>query len=132
MREDRVLIIEDNAMNLALAEFLLKRQGYQVFSASNAEQGMVMARSTLPDIILMDIQLPGMDGMTATKVLKGHPLTQDIPVVALTAHAMPGDREKFVQAGCNGYIAKPTDTKTFTQLVDELLDGQKKLASTSG
>jgi len=125
MREERVLIVEDNATNLALVEFLLKRYGYQVVSAPDAEHGVALARSLLPDLILMDIQLPGIDGVAAVKLLKGNPLTQDIPVVALTAHAMPGDDKKFAEAGCVGYIAKPIDTKTFIQTVTASLNGQK-------
>jgi two-component system cell cycle response regulator DivK len=102
-----VLIVEDNPANLKLARVVLERAGYAVLEAMDAEAGLALAREKRPDLILMDIQLPGMDGLTATSELKRDPATATIPVIALTAHAMKGDEEKIREAGCDGYLAKP-------------------------
>ncbi|MBC7837615.1 MAG: response regulator [Nitrospiraceae bacterium] len=103
----KVLIIEDNAANMKLATFLLESAGHTVLSATDAEAGLTSARGEHPDLILMDIQLPGMDGLEATVALKGDDVTRAIPVIALTALAMKGDEERIRAAGCEGYIAKP-------------------------
>ena len=103
----KVLIIEDSTANMALAVFILQTAGYIVLSAVDAETGLMMAREKQPDLILMDIQLPGMDGLEATAQLKCGELTRNIPVIALTALAMKGDEERIRAAGCDGYIAKP-------------------------
>ena len=102
-----VLIIEDNPSNMALAEFLLQSAGHTVLKATNAEAGLALARDEHPNLILMDIQLPGMDGLAATALLKKDDATRAIPVIALTALAMKGDEERIRAAGCDGYIAKP-------------------------
>ena len=112
-----VLIVEDNADNLKLATFLLQSAGHTVISASNAEAGLALARSDHPDIILMDIQLPGMDGLEATGLLKKDEQTRSIPVIALTALAMKGDEERIRAAGCDGYIGKPMRYKEFLAAV---------------
>ncbi|HEX3534389.1 MAG TPA: response regulator [Gemmatimonadaceae bacterium] len=109
----KVLIIEDNAANMRLATFLLKSAGHSVLCATDAESGLTLARAEQPDLILMDIQLPGMDGLEATALLKSDAATRDIPVVALTALAMKGDEERIRVAGCDGYIAKPLAYKEF-------------------
>jgi two-component system cell cycle response regulator DivK len=109
----RVLIIEDNAANMTLATFLLQSAGHSVLSASDAETGVTLARAQQPDLVLMDIQLPGMDGLEATALLKRDKSTRDIPVIALTALAMKGDEERILAAGCDGYIAKPLAYKDF-------------------
>jgi two-component system cell cycle response regulator DivK len=109
----RVLVIEDNAANMTFAVFLLKSAGHEVLSASDAEAGLALARDERPDLILMDIQLPGMDGLEATTVLKREEATRAIPVIALTALAMKGDEERIRAAGCDGYIAKPMGYKEF-------------------
>ena len=109
----KVLIVEDNPTNMTLAVFLLKSAHYSVLQATNAESGLTLARSEMPDLILMDIQLPGMDGLQATTLLKGDPVTRSIPVIALTALAMKGDEERIRAAGCDGYIAKPLAYKEF-------------------
>jgi two-component system cell cycle response regulator DivK len=109
----KVLIIEDNAANMTLATFLLQSAGHSVLSARDAETGLTMARSEQPDLVLMDIQLPGMDGLEATAMLKKDGATRDIPVVALTALAMKGDEERIRAAGCDGYIAKPLAYRDF-------------------
>ena len=103
----KVLIIEDNVANMALAVFLLESAGHTVLSAVNAEAGLTLARDERPSLILMDIQLPGMDGLEATALLKREDTTRDIPVIALTALAMKGDEARIRAAGCDGYLAKP-------------------------
>ena len=113
----RVLVVEDNAANLKLATFLLESAGHTVISAPDAEVGLALARDEQPNLILMDIQLPGMDGLEATGLLKRDPATRDIPVIALTALAMKGDEERIRAAGCDGYVAKPLDYKSFLATV---------------
>jgi two-component system cell cycle response regulator DivK len=119
----KILLVEDNPANLTLATFLLQSAGYTVISATDAEVGVAMARHEQPDLILMDIQLPGMDGLEATAVLKSDDATRDIPVIALTALAMKGDEERILAAGCDGYIAKPLEYKEFLAKVGRRLDG---------
>jgi two-component system cell cycle response regulator DivK len=113
----RVLIVEDNAANMTFAVFLLKSVGHEVLSAFDAEAGLAIARAEHPDLILMDIQLPGMDGLEATALLKLDAATRAIPVVALTALAMKGDEERIRAAGCDGYIAKPIAYKAFLEAI---------------
>ena len=113
----RVLIIEDNPTNMTLAVFLLQSAGHSVVSATDAEAGLALARSDRPDLILMDIQLPGMDGLEATRQLKQDASTRAIPVIALTALAMKGDEERIRAAGCDGYIAKPMRYQAFLATV---------------
>ncbi|MDP9085005.1 MAG: response regulator [Pseudomonadota bacterium] len=108
-----VLIVEDNAINMQLTTFLLQSAGHTVLSAMDAENGLALARAGHPNLILMDIQLPGMDGLEATGLLKQSAATQSIRVVALTALAMKGDEERIRAAGCDGYIAKPMRYKEF-------------------
>jgi two-component system, cell cycle response regulator DivK len=108
-----VLIVEDNPANMTLAIFLLQSAGHAVLSAIDAEAGLTLARAQQPDLILMDIQLPGMDGLEATALLKRDAATRSIPVIALTALAMKGDEERIRAAGCDGYIAKPLAYRDF-------------------
>ena len=117
----KVLVVEDNATNMTLATFLLKSVGHTVLSATDAEAGLALARDEQPELILMDIQLPGMDGLQATVLLKGDPATRAIPVIALTALAMKGDEARIRTAGCDGYIAKPMRYQEFLQTVAEQL-----------
>jgi two-component system, cell cycle response regulator DivK len=117
----KVLVIEDNPTNMKLAHLLLKTSGHDVLQAVNALDGIDIARKELPAVILMDIQLPGMDGLTATRMLKQESITSHIKIIALTAFAMKGDEEKMRQAGCDGYIAKPIRYKEFLETVDGLL-----------
>ena len=117
----RVLIIEDNPTTMTLAVFLLRSAGHAVLSATDAEAGLAMARAERPDLILMDIQLPGMDGLEATRVLKGDDATRAIPVIALTALAMKGDEERIRAAGCDGYIGKPMRYKEFLSAIETIL-----------
>ncbi len=103
----KILVVEDNATNMKLAILLLKTAGYTVIGAADAEAGLTMARAEQPNLILMDIQLPGMDGLEATALLKKDETTRAIPVIAVTALAMKGDEERILAAGCDGYVAKP-------------------------
>ena len=113
----KVLIVEDNVANMALAVFLLESAGHTVLSAVDAEAGLTLARDERPSLILMDIQLPGMDGLEATALLKREDTTRDIPVIALTALAMKGDEARIRAAGCDGYIAKPMRYSDFLAVV---------------
>ena len=113
----KILVVEDNPTNMKLSTFLLESADYEVISAANAEIGVMLAREGRPDLILMDIQLPGMDGLQATALLKADAATRHIPVIALTALAMKGDEERIRAAGCDGYIAKPLDYKDFLATV---------------
>jgi two-component system cell cycle response regulator DivK len=117
----RVLVIEDNPENMTLAVFLLQMVGHIVLSATDAEEGLRLARDEHPNLILMDIQLPGMDGLEATALLKRAAETHAIPVIALTALAMKGDEERIRAAGCDGYIAKPMGYKEFLMAVSDQL-----------
>jgi CheY-like chemotaxis protein len=125
MTRQRILIIEDNLMNLELATDLLVASGRVVYSAQTAEEGLRMAREVLPDLVLMDFGLPGMDGLCATKDLKTNPLTRQLTVVGLTAHAMKGDEEIALQAGCDGYLTKPIDTRTFVATINRFIASAK-------
>lgn len=109
----RILVVEDNADNMLLTSMLLESVGHTVLGAVDAEAGLMLARTGRPDLILMDIQLPGMDGLAATVILKHDPLTRDMPVFAVTALAMTGDEERIRAAGCDGYIAKPIGIQEF-------------------
>ena len=117
----RVLVIEDNAANMKLTVLLLQNAGHAVLSAVDAETGLALARSELPDLVLMDIQLPGMDGLAATALLKADRRTAGIPVIALTAMAMKADQERSELAGCDAYIAKPLRYRELYTAVDALL-----------
>jgi two-component system, cell cycle response regulator DivK len=113
----KVLIVEDNPANMKLATFLVQSAGHTVLSATNAEDGLTLALGDQPNLILMDIQLPGMDGLEATGLLKQDDATRDIPVIALTALAMKGDEERIRAAGCDGYIAKPMRYQEFLSII---------------
>jgi len=117
----RVLVIEDNPANLKLASLLLRHAGHEVLCATDAEAGLTLARAEKPNLILMDIQLPGMDGLAATAILKGDPATAAIPIIALTAMAMKSDQEASEVAGCDAYIAKPLRYQELYAAMDALL-----------
>ena len=121
---ERILIVEDNPLNMELATELLEAAGYSVRQAFSAEAGLRLARDQQPDLILMDLRLPGMDGHAAVKALKQDPVTAGIPTVALTAQAMKGDEATALQSGFDGYIPKPIDTRNFPQTVARLLGAQ--------
>lgn len=112
-----ILLVEDNEMNRDMLSRRLERKGFQVMIAVDGEQGVSMAQATAPDLILMDMSLPVLDGWSATRQLKTHQTTQSIPVIALTAHAMAGDREKCMEAGCDDYDTKPVE---FTRLLGKI------------
>jgi len=116
-----VLVVDDNATNLKLVSELLRFEDYAILKAVDAEDAQVVLAGTLPDLILMDIALPGMDGLTLTRRLKADPRTRHIRIVALTAYAMKGDEQKAIDAGCDGYITKPLDTRKFPAQVEGLL-----------
>jgi two-component system cell cycle response regulator DivK len=127
----RILVIEDNPTNMKLSTFLLESADYEVISAVNAEIGVTLAREGQPDLILMDIQLPGMDGLQATTLLKADEATRGIPVIALTALAMKGDEQRILAAGCDGYIAKPLDYKDFLATVKASLARASRAKATT-
>lgn len=118
----KVLVVEDNPANMTLATFLLESADHTVVKARDAEVGVALASSERPDLILMDIQLPGMDGLRATEILKADASTRDIPVIALTALAMKGDEARIRAAGCDGYIAKPLSYKDFLSTISRELE----------
>ena len=120
----KILIVENNRDNMELAVFLLKSAGHTVLSAIDAEAGLTLARDELPNLILMDIQLPGMDGLEATALLKRDDATRAIPVIALSALAMKGDEERIRAAGCDGYIAKPMGIQEFLATIAAQLVGR--------
>lgn len=121
MTDKTVLVIEDDHMNMKLVRTLLSMGGVRVLEADNAETGISLAREHRPNLILMDLQLPGMDGLCATRMIRGDAATADLPVVALTAFAMHGDNEKALEAGCNGYLTKPIDTRSFLETITRFL-----------
>lgn len=113
MAKERILLVEDNPMNRRVAEFILKAQGYTVLEARDGREALELLKQDAPDLILMDLQLPGLDGFAVTRMIKENAATRNIPVVALTAYAMKGDAERAIEAGCNGYITKPIDPDEF-------------------
>jgi CheY-like chemotaxis protein len=121
-RPPRVLIVDDNAMNVDLVSYVLSADAMQVESAADAEQALARIAAQPPELILMDIQLPGVDGLELTRRLKADPATRHITILALTAYAMKGDEARMRAAGCDGYIAKPIDVATFAGQVRTWLD----------
>jgi two-component system, cell cycle response regulator DivK len=117
----RVLVIEDNPLNLELIVDLLEARDFSVLQARTAEEGLRLAREAAPDLVLMDLSLPGMDGLAATQRLKADPATRPLPVIALTAHAMKGDEAAALAAGCDGYLTKPINTRTFPEQVTRFI-----------
>ena len=117
----RVLVVDDNLTNLKLIEYLLQSRGYEVITAVDAETALSAVRTQRPSLVLMDLQLPGMDGLELTRKLKSDEETKQIAIVAVTAYAMKGDEERALAAGCDGYIPKPIDTRTLPALVEQLL-----------
>ncbi|HEY6323693.1 MAG TPA: response regulator [Thermoanaerobaculia bacterium] len=124
MAGEPILIVDDNPTNLKLARVMLAAEGYEVRVAVDAEEALAMLDGFHPRLILMDLQLPGMDGLTLTRRLKGDPATRHVAILALTAYAMKGDEEKARQAGCDGYITKPIDTRTLPAVIAGVLAGQ--------
>jgi len=116
-----VLVVDDNPTNLKLIAYLLQAKGYQVRTAIDAESALEEVRTTRPALILMDLQLPGMDGLELTRKLKSAPETSDIVIIAVTAYAMKGDEERARAAGCDGYVPKPVDTRALPRIVAQHL-----------
>ena len=121
MEGQSILIVDDNAQNLKLARVVLANEGFDVHTASNAEDALQLLRTVTPRLILMDIQLPGMDGLELTRRLKADPATRAVRIIALTAYAMKGDDEKVFAAGCDGYITKPIDVERLPVVVSSYL-----------
>jgi two-component system, cell cycle response regulator DivK len=117
----RILIIEDNEHNLYLQTFILQKNGHEVVQASNGESGITRAAQELPDLILLDIQLPGMDGYAVAEVLRSNPAIAHIPIIAVTSYAMTGDRERILASGCTSYIEKPINPETFHMEIAQYL-----------
>ena len=122
MQIRKVLLVEDNEMNRDMLSRRLQRQGYEIVMAVDGAQGVEMAKSEQPALILMDMSLPVMDGWEATKVIKANPETNQIPVIGLTAHAMAGDREKCLEAGCDDYDTKPVELQRLLQKMTQQLE----------
>jgi CheY-like chemotaxis protein len=127
MAGKKILLVEDNPVNRRLAVFLLRAHGYEVREATTAMEAFEILQTDQPDLIVMDIQLPGMDGLEITRKLKEQPATADIPVIAVTSYAMKGDREKALAAGCVGYVTKPIDKNTFIQEVAARLGDKSEI-----
>ncbi len=123
----KILLVEDNEMNRDMLSRRLQRRGFEVVMATDGGQGVAMAAAVKPDLILMDMSLPVLDGWEATRKLKGEAPTQHIPIIALTAHAMAGDRDKALEAGCDDYDTKPVELTRLLEKIDALL--QKKASS---
>jgi CheY-like chemotaxis protein len=121
MPKATILIIDDNETNLKLLNIILTKEGYVVTTAPDAEQALLILQSLIPDLILTDLQLPGMDGFELTRRIKNNPITSATPVIAITAFAMKGDREKVLAAGCDDYVAKPIDTRGLPALIEKML-----------
>jgi CheY-like chemotaxis protein len=123
MSGQNILVVEDNDMNMQLVEFLLEEGGYHIVKATSGEEALALTRDrgASPDLILMDIHLPGMDGLSVVRAIKADERTNRIPILALTAHAMRGDKDRFLEAGCDGYISKPIDVKTFISSIEKYL-----------
>jgi len=121
--EKKILVVEDNPLNLELVIDLLEIEGYDILQAETAYDGIELAKTEKPDLIVMDVQLPGVDGLSATRILKSDSETMYIPIVALTANAMKGDDRKAFDAGCTGYIPKPIDTRKLPKQIAGFLAG---------
>ena len=126
MPDHSILIVDDNQMNLKLVCVVLQMEGYQVRTAADAEEALEVLASWRPELILMDIQLPGMDGLEFTRRLKANPGTRGIVVIAITAYAMKGDEQKALDAGCDGYVTKPVDTRSLPDVVAGYLTRDKE------
>jgi CheY-like chemotaxis protein len=127
MDSKRILLVEDNPVNRRLAVFLLRAHGYAVREATSALEALEILERERPDLIVMDIQLPGMDGLEVTRKIKAQPATANIPVIAVTSYAMKGDREKALAAGCSGYVTKPIDKNVFIQEIAARLSDKAKI-----
>ena len=128
MHKGRVLVIEDNIDNMDLVRFLLEQVGYEVLEARDGRTGLELAYQKRPDIILLDMSIPEVDGWKVAHQLKNDPQSKSICIIALTAHILPGDRKKALEAGCDGFISKPLDIPNFTGQVDTYLEEFRKIS----
>ena len=128
----KILVVDDNDTNLYLIRFILQKGGHEVIEARDGLEGVKLALDEKPDLVIMDIQLPGIDGHEATRRIRGKESEQDLPIIALTAHVMTGDREETLAAGCNSYIAKPIDVKVFAQEIRRYMVNAPRLAISDG
>ena len=124
-RGRRILVVEDNALNLELVRDILTAEGYEVLEAADGPTGVAVALAERPELILMDLQLPGLDGFQATQQIRADPKLRDVPIVAVTAHAMKGDDDRARAAGCDGFVAKPIQVREFVATVERYLAGPK-------
>jgi two-component system, cell cycle response regulator DivK len=131
MREKSVLIVDDNPINMKLVRVLLTGEGYDVRTAGDAVEALTVLKQWQPNLILMDIQLPGIDGLELTRQLKADSTTGHITIIGLTAYAMKGDEERILAAGCDGYIAKPIDTRTLPHLIATLIERKATIVKTA-
>jgi CheY-like chemotaxis protein len=127
MSKGHILIVEDNIDNYELVRFILERAGYEVFLAMNGRDGVAAARLQKPDLILMDLTLPEMDGWLAAKKLKSDESTKSIPLYALTAHTLPSERKRALDAGCDGYVSKPIHMAGFLEVIERALEENEKM-----
>jgi two-component system cell cycle response regulator DivK len=121
-----ILVVEDNDRNRRLLKILLQAQGYEVIEAASGEEVMKYLEDNRPDLILMDIQLPNIDGLELTKEIKNNPETIDIPIIAVTAYAMKGDKERILEAGCDAYVSKPIDTRKLPLVIADALKNSER------
>ena len=131
MSKGHILVVEDNMDNYELVRFILERAGYDVFLAMNGRDGVAAARVQKPDLILMDLTMPEMDGWLAAEKLKADENTKSIPLYALTAHALPSERKRALEAGCDGYVSKPIHMAGFLEMIESALKKEKKKQRTS-
>ncbi len=129
--KEKILVVEDNPRNMRLIRMTLGAKGYTLLKATNGEEALDMATRERPDLILMDIQLPKMSGLEVTSKLRQVPACSRVPIIALTASAMKGDREKFIEAGCDAYLSKPINTRELPGIVAEMLQQRQKITSSA-
>lgn len=130
MSKGRILVVEDNIDNYELVRFVLERAGYDVFLAMNGRDGVAAARLQKPDLILMDLSMPEMDGWMAAEKLKSDEITTSIPLYVLSAHTLPSDRKRALDAGCDGYVSKPIHMAGFLEVIEKALDKKKEKKNT--
>lgn len=126
--KDKILVVEDNDRNRKLVRIILQAKGYELMEASTGEDAIRQLKNAKPDLILLDIQLPKMDGLKLTKIIRDSEETRDIPIIALTAYAMKGDRERILDAGFNEYISKPIDTRQLPVIVEKIIKESREKA----
>ena len=127
MLQDKVMIVEDNPQNMRLIEMLLRSESYILLKACDGEEALDTATREQPDLIVMDMQLPKMSGVEVTERLRQMPVFRHTPIIALTAYAMRGDKERFLEAGCNAYLSKPINTRELPAIIDRMLQEYKKI-----